>query len=167
TGQYYVDQALGGRHEFKFGFDYSHAVTRNQTRRVDDVTTTYTSASGAFVPLNVNLFATPQNDATALNVAALFLQDSFSLKRLTVIAGVRYERLEGYLPSQNSPPSQFAAANIGGFAAQARSCDEIRNVVLWNTAGPRVSAVVDLSGDGRTAAKLAAGRYYYVLSTGG
>ena len=26
TAQYYVDQALGGRHEFKFGFDYSHAV---------------------------------------------------------------------------------------------------------------------------------------------
>ena len=24
TGQYYVDEALGGRHEFKFGFDYSH-----------------------------------------------------------------------------------------------------------------------------------------------
>ena len=46
TGQYYVDQALGGRHEIKFGFDYSHAVTKNQNRRVDDVTTTYTSASG-------------------------------------------------------------------------------------------------------------------------
>ena len=27
TAQYYVDQALGGRHEFKFGFDYTHAVT--------------------------------------------------------------------------------------------------------------------------------------------
>jgi hypothetical protein len=167
TGQYYVDQALGGRHEFKFGIDYSHAVTKNQTRRVDDVTTTYDGTNGGFRPLNVNLFATPQNDATALNVAALFVQDSFSMKRLTVIAGVRYERLEGYLPSQDSPASRFATANVGGFAAQPRSYDEIRNIVLWNTAGPRVSAVVDLSGDGRTAAKLAAGRYYYVLSTGG
>ncbi len=39
TGQYYVDQALGGRHEFKFGFDYSHAVTKNENtprRRRDD-----------------------------------------------------------------------------------------------------------------------------------
>ena len=30
TGQYYVDQALGGRHEIRFGFDYSHAVTQNE-----------------------------------------------------------------------------------------------------------------------------------------
>src|SRR5207247_2366453 len=28
TGQYYVDHGLGGRHEIKFGFDYSHAVTK-------------------------------------------------------------------------------------------------------------------------------------------
>jgi len=164
TGQYYVDQALGGRHEFKFGFDYSHAVTRNQTHRVDDVDPRYDSSGGR---ATVELFATPQNDATALNVLALFAQDSYSVRRFTVTGGVRFEQLEGYLPSQSSPPSRFAAAAIGGFAAQPRSYDEIRNVVKWNTAGPRISAVYDLSGDGRTAAKASAGRYYYILSTGG
>src|SRR5712692_3155084 len=91
TGQYYVDQALGGRHEIKFGFDYTHAVTKNQNRRVDDVTTTYTSASGTFVPQNVALYATPQNDATAVNVLALFAQDSYSLRRVTITGGVRWE----------------------------------------------------------------------------
>ena len=167
TGQYYVDQALGARHEIKFGFDYSHAVTKNQTHRVDNVQTTYTSASGAFVPVNVTMYATPQNDATALNVLALFAQDSISLKRLTLIGGFRFEQLEGYLPSQSSPPSPFATANIGGFAAQPRSYDEQRDIVKWNTTGPRVSAVFDATGDGRTAAKASYGRYYYVLSTGG
>jgi Carboxypeptidase regulatory-like domain/TonB-dependent Receptor Plug Domain len=167
TGQYYVDQALGGRHEFKFGFDYTHAVTKNENTRVDNAITTYTSASGAFAPVNVTMFATPQNDATALNVLALFAQDSYSVRRLTLIGGVRFEQLEGYLPAQSSPPSPFAAANIGGFATQARSFDEIRDVVKWNTAGPRLSAIFDVSGDGKTAAKASAGRYYYILSTGG
>jgi hypothetical protein len=167
TGQYYLDQALGGRHEFKFGFDYSHAVTRNEVTRVDDVTTTYTSASGAFAPLNVTLFATPQNDATSVNVTALFAQDSYSVGRLTVMGGLRFEQLEGYLPAQSSPASPFATANIGGFGTQARSYDEIRNVVKWNTAGPRASAVYDVTGDGKTAVKASAGRYYYILSTGG
>jgi hypothetical protein len=167
TGQYYVDQALGGRHEFKFGFDYTHAVTRNENTRVDNATTTFTTASGSFAPVNVTLFATPQNDATAVNVLALFAQDSYSVKRLTLLAGVRFEQLEGYLPSQSSPDSPFAAANIGGFAAQARSYPEIRNIVKWNTAGPRVSAIFDVTGDGKTAAKASAGRYYYILSTGG
>ena len=167
TGQYYLDQALGGRHEFKFGTDFSHAVTRNETHRIDDVSLTYSSASGSFVPLNVTLFATPQKDATALNVLALFAQDSYSVKRLTLVGGVRFEQLEGYLPLQASPSSKLATAGIGGFAAQPRSYDEIRDVVKWKTAGPRLSAVFDVSGDGRTAAKASAGRYYYVLSTGG
>ena len=43
----------------------------------------------------------------------------------------------------------------------------MRDVVKWNTVGPRVSAVFDVTGDGKTAAKASAGRYYYVLSTGG
>ena len=167
TGQYYIDQALGGRHELKFGFDYSHAVTRNETHRIDNVQTTYTSAGGSFVPQNVTLFATPQNDATALNVLALFAQDSYSVKRLTVVAGLRFEQLEGYLPEQSSPPSPFASAGIGGFASQARSFDEVRDVVKWRTAGPRASAVFDVTGNGQTAVKASYGRYYYVLSTGG
>ena len=166
TGQYFL-QALGGRHEFKFGFDYSHAITRNQTHRVDDVSLTYDGSGGGFRPLNATLYATPQNDATALNVTALFAQDSYSVKRLTFIAGLRWEGLEGYLPAQSSPPSRFAAAGIGGFAAQPRSYKEIRDVVRWHTAGPRVSAIYDVTGKGKTAVKASYGRYYYILSTGG
>jgi hypothetical protein len=167
TANYYLDHALGARHEFKFGFDYSHAVTTNENTRVDNATTTYTSASGVFVPQNVTLYATPQNDTSAVNLLALFAQDSVSVKRLTLTGGLRYERLEGYLPAQNSPASPFAAANIGGFAAQPRSFPEQRNIVLWNSFGPRIAAVVDLTGDGKTAAKASAARYLYVLSTGG
>ncbi len=55
------------------------------------------------MPQNVTLFATPQNDATALNVLALFAQDSYSVKRLTLVGGVRCEQLEGYLPEQSQP----------------------------------------------------------------
>src|SRR5439155_14443550 len=132
TANYYVDQALGARHEFKFGFDYSHAQTLNENTRVDNVTTTYTTASGAFVPQNVTLYATPQNDVSAVNTLALFLQDNISVKRLTVTAGLRYERLQGYLPEQSSPASPFAAAGIGGFPAQPRQVAAQPNIVLWN-----------------------------------
>jgi carboxypeptidase family protein/TonB-dependent receptor-like protein len=167
TGQYYLDQALGGRHEFKFGFDYAHAVTRQEITRVDNTATTYTTASGSFAPVNVTLFSTPLNDATAANVLALFAQDSYSVKRLTVIGGIRFEQLEGYLPAQSSPASPFATAGIGNFATQQRDFTEVRDIVKWNTAGPRVSAIFDVTGDGKTAAKASAGRYYYILSTGG
>ena len=100
------------------------------------MTTTYTTASGAFVPQNVTLFATPQNDASAVNVLALFAAGQLSASSGSrVIGGLRYEQLKGYLPTQSSPASPFAAAGIGGFAAQPRSFAAQPNIVMWNTVG--------------------------------
>jgi hypothetical protein len=159
TGQYYLDQALGGRHELRFGFDNSHAVTRNENTRVDDIRAFYNST---LTPrsVSVEIYATPLIDLSALDVLALFAQDSYSVRRLTLTGGLRWERLEGYLPEQSSPPSVF-------YPALQRSFPEVRDLVLWHTAGPRASAVYDVTGDGKTAAKASYGRYYYVLSTGG
>jgi hypothetical protein len=158
TAQYYLDSWLGARHELKFGFDHAHAPVEVRTRRFDDVELTYSSATGR--AQNVTLFATPFFTKTAVDVTALYFQDSISIKRMTLTGGVRWERLEGYLPAQSSPPSRF-------FPELPRDFAEQRDVILWHTAGPRLSAAYDLSGTGRTALKAAAGRYYYVISTGG
>jgi hypothetical protein len=158
TAQYYLDEFLGARHEFKFGFDQAHAPVEVRTRRFDDVELTYSSATG--LSQNVTLFATPFFTKTAVDVTALYFQDSISVKRLTVTGGVRWERLEGYLPEQSSPPSQY-------FPDLPRQFAEQRDVILWHTAGPRISAAYDVGGNGRTAIKGAAGRYYYIISTGG
>ncbi len=158
TGQYYVDDFLGARHEFKFGFDHSHSPVENRATRIDDVEPVYSSATG--LSQNVTLFATPFFTKTAVDVTALYAQDSFSYGRLTVTAGVRWERLEGYLPEQESPASRF-------FPGLTRAFPEQRNVVNWKTLGPRLSAAYDLRGDGKTALKAAAGRYYYQIASGG
>jgi Carboxypeptidase regulatory-like domain/TonB-dependent Receptor Plug Domain len=159
TAQYYIDQALGGRHELRFGFDYTHAVSQNETHRVDQVQTFYNSTVTPQAQ-TVNIYATPLIDIEAVNVAALYAQDSYSMKRLTLTGGVRWERLEGYLPAQSSPPSVY-------FPDIPRSFAEVRNLALWHTAGPRISGIVDLTGDGKTAAKASYGRYYYIIPTGG
>ena len=158
TGQYYVDEWLGGRHEFKFGFDYAHMPVENRTTRFGDVDMTYNSATG--LAQNVTLFATPFFTKTTVDTTALYAQDSMAFKRLTITAGLRWERLNGYLPEQSSPPSAF-------FPALVRSFPEKPDVVDWSTAGPRISGAYDLMGNGRTALKVAAGRYYYVIASGG
>jgi hypothetical protein len=158
TGQYYVDQALGGRHEFKFGFDHAHSPVEVRTRRVDDLELTYTSATN--LTQNVTLFASPFFSKSAVDVTALYAQDSYAIKRLTLTGGVRWERLEGYLPEQESPPSPW-------FPSLQRSFPEQRDIILWHTVGPRISAAYDVKGDGRSAFKAAAGRYYYIIATGG
>ena len=158
TAQYYVDQALGGRHEFKFGFDNAHSPVEVRTRRVDDLELTYSSATGR--SQNVTLFATPFFTKTSVDVMALYFQDSYAIKRLTLTGGVRWERLEGYLPEQSSPASRW-------FPSLTRTFPEQRDVVKWTTTGPRLSAAFDLSGNGKTAIKGSAGRYYYIITTGG
>ena len=158
TGQYYVDEALGGRHEFKFGVDYSHMPVEQRDVRFGDVDNTYSSATN--LTQNVTLFATPVYTKTALDVLALYAQDAVSWNRLTVTAGLRWEHLNGYLPEQSSPPSQF-------FPSLTRTFAEIPDVVDWKTVGPRISAAYDLMGNGRTGLKIAAGRYYYVIAAGG
>lgn len=165
TANYYIDELLGGRHELKFGFDHAHAPVEVRTRRFDDLELTYDSSTGQ--SQNVELFATPFFTRTAVDVTSLYLQDSYSVNRLTVTGGLRWERLEGYLPEQESPISNWATLGVGDFAAQARTFAEQRDVVLWHTIGPRLSAAYDLQGDGKTALKASAGRYYYVISTGG
>jgi carboxypeptidase family protein/TonB-dependent receptor-like protein len=158
TGQYYVDQWLGGRHEFKFGFDNTHAPVENRVVRFDDVDLQYSSATG--LSQFVTLYGTPFFSKTAVNVSALFAQDSYSIKNLTVTGGLRWEGLEGYLPEQGSPPSRF-------FPNLVRSFPEQRDIISWNTIGPRISGAYDLRGNGRTALKASAGRYYYVIASGG
>ena len=158
TGQYYLDEWLGGRHEFKFGFDHAHAPVENRVTRFDDVDLTWNSTTG--LSQFVTIFGTPFYSKSAVDVTALYAQDSYSVKRLTLTAGVRWERLEAYLPEQNSPASAFFPNLTRSFPAQ-------RDIVEWYTAGPRVSAAYDLFGNGQTALKFGAGRYYYIIPAGG
>ena len=158
TGQYYLDEALGARHEFKFGFDYAHMPVENRTSRFDDVDMTYSSATG--LAQNVTLFATPFYTKTAIDTMSLFAQDALAYKRLTMTVGVRWDALNGYLPEQSSPASRF-------FPNLPRSFPRLDDVVDWKSVGPRVSAAYDLMGNGRTALKAAYGRYYYIIASGG
>ena len=79
TGQYYVDESLGGRHEFKFGFDYAHSPVENRTCRFDDVDMTYSSATG-LVAERHPVSRRRSYTKTAVDVTALYAQDSYSIK---------------------------------------------------------------------------------------
>ena len=158
TGQYYLDEALGGRHEFKFGIDYSHMPVENRVVRFDDVDLTYNSTTG--VSQNVTMYGTPFYSKTALDVLALYAQDSVAWNRLTVTGGLRWENVNGYLPEQSSPASRF-------FPALQRQWSRVDNVLDWTTVGPRLSFAYDVMGNGRTGVKFAAGRYYYIVAAGG
>jgi hypothetical protein len=158
TFNYYVQEALGGRHDFRFGIDHSHSPASTRLTRIDDVNLTYRSQPTATAS-TVQVFNSPVHTNQTVDVTTLFFQDSYVVKNLTVIGGVRFERLEAYLPEQESPPSRW-------FPDAQRRFDPVRNVLNWKNAAPRFSLVYDLRGDGKTAVKAAVGRYLYTVGTG-
>lgn len=103
------------------------------------------------VPVGINQYATPylQLDKVKADLG-VFVQDQWTVKRLTVNAGLRFDYFNGYVPAQDEPAGQFVPA---------RSFAAVSHVPLWTDLSPRLGASYDLFGNGRTAIKASLGRY--------
>jgi hypothetical protein len=103
------------------------------------------------------VYNTPTNVQTDLDYElAFFAQDSWTMKRWTFNPGIRYDR------HSSSVPEQFAAA--GRFVPERRFA-AMPGLIQWNDISPRVSAVYDLFGNGRTALKGSVGKYPEFVQT--
>jgi hypothetical protein len=181
---YYVPDFLSGRHELKFGVDHGYTPEDVTTTRVGNVNLTWRSVQGTAAqpagPGNVTIFNSPTVVKRAVTNTAFYLQDSFAIKRLNLIAGIRHERVEGYIPPQTHESSQYfpsgttisglnVALNTGGTLTTyvvRDSFDEVKNAPLWKNWAPRVSATFDVSGSGKTVLKMSAGKYFDQVGTG-
>ncbi|HJU41367.1 MAG TPA: TonB-dependent receptor plug domain-containing protein, partial [Vicinamibacterales bacterium] len=173
---YYVPEFLGGRHEFKVGFDNGYTPEDVDTTRMDDVNLTLVSTGGVPRANTVQIFNSPLHVERAVMTTAFYGQDAYSIGRLTLFGGVRWERIEGYLPEQSTPASQyfpeglvFSGVNINGVVQNyivRKSFPAVRNNPLWKNVAPRVSATYDLTGNGKTVLKASWGDYLDQINTG-
>ncbi len=173
--QYYIPQVFGGRHEIRAGFDNAYTPETVDIAINGDVRLVYRStatSAGAAGPVQVQIFNSPLQQKRAVQQTSLYAQDTFIYKRLTAVGGVRWERVEGWLPAQQDPASAFfpegsTLPGTGGtiYTVQ-RSFPELRNVPLWHNVGPRGSIVYDVFGTGKTAVKASLARYYDTIGTG-
>lgn len=181
---YYVSNFAGGRHEFKFGVDHGYTPEDVTTTRVGNVNLTYRSVAGTAAqpagPGNVTIFNSPTLIKRAVTSTAVYGQDTFNIGRATIIAGLRWERIYGYIPKQTHESSQYfpsgttisglnVALNTGGTLTTYTvrdSFDEVKNAPLWKNWAPRVSGTYDLFGTGKTVLKMSAGKYYDQVGTG-
>ena len=84
----------------------------------------------------------------------LFVNDSWSLGRLTLNAGVRWDRYRGWMPDQRQIAYQIGPVNV------AEQNFPEQTFYTWNSVGPRVGVVYDLSGNGRTVIKASYGLFW-------
>jgi hypothetical protein len=137
---------VGGTHELKFGttLDWESAGTRILQ---DKVSGDYELQFNRGVPAQIVVYNYPfASSINNLHSQALYFTDTFSLKRLTINAGVRWERYHNYYPEQTKEAGQFATL----FPAKTYPQQDVLTFV---DTVPRLGAAWDVSGTGKTVVK--------------
>jgi hypothetical protein len=103
-------------------------------------------------PDSVQVFEYPNNTNSGINFNSWFINDMINLTpRLTLNAGVRFDRYSSWLPEQGNPGTgPWATVNI---------YPENHDFPVYNAWSPRVSLIYDVTGNGRVAVKTSYGRY--------
>jgi carboxypeptidase family protein/TonB-dependent receptor-like protein len=138
-----------GSHNIKVGFQDSFGKNHNYSDRQADLIEVYKNG----LPTTVTVYTTPSASLTHVRYdLGVYLQDSWTIKRLTLNPGIRDENFNGIIEATTDPAGRFAPA---------RYFPAIPNMPNWhNDLAPRFSAAYDLFGNGRTALKGGWGVYY-------
>jgi Carboxypeptidase regulatory-like domain len=137
-----------GSHAFKTGFQAEELVQDISTEVHGNVNYTFNNR----IPVSITQYATPYLLKNNTKGFGFFAQDQWTLSRLTLTYGLRFDVAKGLIPAQH------VDATPNGWVP-ARDFPEIDNVPFYRDLSPRVGAAWDLFGDGRTAVKLSLGRY--------
>jgi Carboxypeptidase regulatory-like domain len=143
-----------GSHAFKAGLQYGTGYMGTDTWIHGDLIQQYRNG----VPDAVQVKNTPTYQMVRMNnETALYAQDVWTITRLTLSAGLRFDHIDESVDPQSAPAGRFVPA---------RSFAEVPNVPHWNDLSPRFGASYDLFGNGRTAIKVSASKYPQNNATG-
>ena len=87
----------------------------------------------------------------------IYAQDAWTLRRLTLNLGGRYDYFNAEVPAQSSAPGPWI---------QARDFPAIKNVPNWHDWSVRLAGTYDLFGNGKTALKANASKYIASAAAG-
>ncbi len=133
---------VSGAHAFKVGIQDRWGYAKDIRTSINGDLIQQYSSGAAFA---VNVLNTPFiNEADVHADLGIFVQDTWTTKRLTLSPGVRWDHFNSSVPDQTVPAGRFVPARQ--FAA-------IPDVPNWNNVSPRIGASYDLTGKGKTAIK--------------
>ena len=150
---YFLPGKLGGDHSFKTGYKYGHygevydRIYSGHGQSVFNSASSLPIFSTPFTARVIRDFITP----AFFDQHSMFLQDTYSRKRVTAIVGFRWDHqqdsvaavkigahaFQGQATLDGSPFNLFPALNV----------PEVRAGAVWNTVAPRVGLTYDLTGN--------------------
>ena len=148
TGSY-----ITGSHAIKVGVTFLHSS--DNTTQIVSGNNQYNINVSNNVPISLTEYATPLALSDVLKASiGVFAQDQWTIKRLTLNYGLRFDYWNSYVPSEQAG----AAPNV---PSRNVIYPEVPNVPLWKNWTPRLGASYDLFGNGKTAVKGSIGQYVF------
>jgi len=148
-----------GAHNMKFGTQGTYNITENLAN-AGDTRMAYRFNTG--VPNQFTMRLAPVETSNRSLVNAFYAQDQWTVRRLTLQGAVRYEHASSWFPAEHNGVSiatRFNAAPI--------SFGRLDGVTGYNDISPRVGAVWDAFGHGKTALKVNLGKYLQAVTNEG
>jgi hypothetical protein len=144
---------ITGSHAFKFGSQWMWGHRDRVQVQNGNISLTLRNGS----PVSITEYATPWEQIDNLKASiGMFAQDQWTVRRVTLNLGLRFDYLNAYVPPQHLAPTEFVG--IRNFA-------EVDCVPCWKDLSPRLGIAWDVAGDGKTAVKASLGRYVIGMTT--
>lgn len=151
---YFLPGALGGDHAFKAGVRWRSAHTTSLNHRGGNAYARFTDG----VPNSADLWR-DGNQEYHLNTWGAFVQDSYTIRRLTLNLGARVD-----IQSNEALATSIAANPIAPAILPAIDFPGIDGPVTWTNFSPRLGVTYDLTGSGRSIATASFATYYGQMS---
>ena len=147
---------ITGAHAFKVGFmnmwgKHAPLTTSNDQHLI------YTFLNG--IPDQIQMLADPRESDNRILDGGLFVQDRWTRGRMTLSGGLRFDYLQTWFPAQSMGPSKWTPNRNVSI--------EKTDWVSWTDLTPRMGAVYDVFGNGRTALRTSFNKYLGAQSASG
>ena len=137
-----------GSHSVKFGVNDTIGSNNINVNAQYPYSYTFTNTK----PVSITEYAAPYSSVIHQDHDfGLFVQDRWTINRLTLSGGVRYDYYKSSYPQQSAGPTQLAPNRNITFPAQDN--------ISWKDVTPRMGAVYDLTGNGKTAVRVSLNKY--------